>query len=127
MAAPQQPRRLCIVIIDDNIDAAHTLGALCEHFGHDVDLAYDGVAGLDAARRLRPDVVFLDLTLPRMDGFEVARRLRDDPVLRHAQIIAVTGSAGEEERRRAREAGIDHYLVKPADPAYIESLLSMRR
>jgi CheY-like chemotaxis protein len=95
--------------------------------GHEVDFAYDGVAGLDAARRLRPDVVFLDLALPRVDGFEVARQLRADPVLRDALIIAVTGSAQEEDRQRVREAGFDHHLVKPADPAFIESLLSTRR
>lgn len=127
MAAPQQPRRLSILIIDDNVDAAHTLGALCEYMGHEVEFAYDGGAGLDAARRLRPDVVFLDLALPRMDGFEVARQLRADPVLRDALIIAVTGSAQEEARQRVREAGFDHHLVKPADPAFIESLLSTRR
>lgn len=127
MAAPQRPQRLCILIVDDNVDAAHTVGALCEHSGHEVDFAYDGVTGVDAARRLRPDVVFLDLALPRMDGYEVARQLRADPVLRHALIVALTGSAGEEERERARAAGIDHYLVKPADPAFVESLLRRKR
>lgn len=80
-----------------------------------------------ASRRLRPDVVFLDLALPRMDGFEVARQLRADPVLRAALIIAVTGSAQEEDRQRVRDAGFDHHLVKPADPAFIESLLRRKR
>ena len=123
LARPTHRSRLCVLIVDDNLDAAHTLGVLCEHMGHEVDFAYDGVAALDAARRLRPDVVFLDLALPRMDGFELARQLRADPVLRHALIIAVTGSAQEEDRQRVREAGFDHHLVKPADPAFIESLL----
>ena len=125
MAHPPQPTRLCVLIVDDNVDAAHTLGMLCEHLGHDVDLAHDGVAGLDAARRLRPDVIFLDLALPGIDGHEIARRLRDDSSLR-ARIIAVTGSAGEEERQRAHEAGFDHYLVKPVDAAFIMSLLRRR-
>jgi CheY-like chemotaxis protein len=104
------------LIVDDNVDAAHTLGMLCKQLAHGVDFAYDRVAGMDAARRLRPDVVFLDLALRHMDGFEVARL-----------IVAVTGSAGEEERERARETGFDHHLVKPADPAFVESLLRRRR
>ena len=126
LAHPPQHTRLCILIVDDNVDAAHMLGMLCEEFGHDVDGAHDGVAGLDAARRLRPDVIFLDLALPGMDGLEVARRLRQDPSLRDARIIAVTGSAGEEERQRAHDAGFDQYLVKPVDGAFIKSLLRRR-
>jgi DNA-binding response OmpR family regulator len=116
----------CILIVDDNADAAQTLGALCEHMGHEVDLAYDGVAGLDAARRLTPDVVFLDLALPRMDGIAVVRELRADPRLREALIVVLTGSGREQDRDLVREAGADHYLVKPADPAFIESLLRRR-
>jgi len=125
---PRSPQssRLCVLIVDDNVDAAQTLGAMCEHMGHEVDLAYDGVAGLDAARRLTPDVVFLDLALPRMDGIEVVRQLRADPRLRDALIVALTGSGREEDRERVRQAGADHYLVKPADPAFIESLLRRR-
>jgi CheY-like chemotaxis protein len=67
-------------------------------------------------------VIFLDLHMPGIDGFEVARQLRQDPAFRDVLIIAITGSSGEEDRQRAREAGIDH-IVKPADPAFIESLL----
>ena len=71
---PLPPRRLCILVVDDNADAAHMLGALCEQLGHDVDFAYDGQSGLEAGRRLRPDLVFADLALPGMDGFELARQ-----------------------------------------------------
>jgi CheY-like chemotaxis protein len=126
LAHRPQHTRLCILIVDDNMDAAHMLGILCEHLGHDVDLAHDGVAGLDAARRLRPDVIFLDLALPGMDGFEMVRRLRQDPSLRDTRVIAVTGSAGEEERQRAHDVGFDQYLVKPVDAAFINSLLRWR-
>lgn len=112
--------------MDDNVDAAQTLGTLCEHMGHEVDLAYDGVAGLDAARRLTPDVVFLDLALPRKEGIELVRELRADPRLRDALIVVLTGSGRSEDRELMREAGADHYLVKPADPAFIESLLRRR-
>ena len=117
------PRKLCILIIDDNIDAAHSLGALCEHFGHDVDLAYDGTSGLEAARRLRPDIVFADLALPGIDGYEVARLLRAESPMRDLVLIAVSGFGNEDDRQRSRAAGFDHHLVKPADPAFIESLL----
>jgi CheY-like chemotaxis protein len=117
---------LSVLIVDDNVDAAQTLGTLCEQMGHEVDLAYDGVAGLDAARRLTPDVVFLDLTLPRMDGIAVVRELRADPRLRETLIVVLTGSGREQDRELVRDAGADHYLVKPADPAFIESLLRRR-
>jgi CheY-like chemotaxis protein len=120
------PRKLCVLIIDDNIDAAHSLAALCEHFGHDVDLAYDGTSGLEAARRLRPDIVFADLALPGIDGYEVARLLRAESPLRDLVLIAVSGFGNEEDRQRSRAAGFDHHLVKPADPAFIESLLRRR-
>jgi len=117
------PRRLCILVVDDNVDAAHMLGALCEQFGHDVDFAYDGRSGLEAGRRLRPDIVFADLVLPGIDGYELARQLRADAPLRDLVLIAVSGLASDEDRQRSRAAGFDHHLVKPADPAFIESLL----
>jgi CheY-like chemotaxis protein len=123
---PESPR-LRILIVDENVDAARILGVLCEDMGHECAFAYDGVAALEAARRLQPDVILLDLGLPRMDGFEVARQLRADPAFREVLIIAVTGFASEEDRKRSREVGIDHHLVKPADPAFIESLLRRRR
>ena len=122
MARPQSPP-LRILIVDENVDAARTLGLLCEQMGHDCKYAYDGIAALEAARRLRPDVILLDIGLPGMDGFEVARQLRAEADFRDVLIIAVTGFASDEDRQRSREVGIDHYLVKPADPAFIESLL----
>jgi two-component system CheB/CheR fusion protein len=115
------------LIVDENVDAARTLGMLCEQQGHDCELAYDGITALQAARRARPDAIFLDLEMPGMDGFELARQLRQDPVFREVLIIAVTGFGGEEDRRRTREAGIDYHVVKPADPAFIESLLRRLR
>jgi CheY-like chemotaxis protein len=126
LARPESPR-LRILIVDENVDTARILGVLCEEMGHECKFAYDGVAALEAARRLQPDVILLDLGLPRMDGFEVARQLRADPAFRDLLIIAVTGFASEEDRQRSREVGIDHHLVKPADPAFIESLLRRRR
>ena len=114
------------MIVDENVDAARILGVLCEEMGHECKFAYDGVAALEAARRLHPDVILLDVGLPQMDGFEVARQLRADPGFRDVLIIAVTGFGSEEDRKRSLEAGIDYHLVKPADPAFIESLLRRR-
>jgi two-component system CheB/CheR fusion protein len=126
LARPQSPP-LRILIVDENVDAARSLGMLCEQMGHDCKYAYDGIAALEAARRLRPDVILLDIGLPGMDGFEVARQLRAEADFRDVLIIAVTGFASDEDRQRSREVGIDHYLVKPADPAFIESLLRRGR
>jgi CheY-like chemotaxis protein len=126
MARPESPR-LRILIVDENVDAARILGVLCDEMGHECKFAYDGLAALEAARRLRPDVILLDLGLPGVDGFEVARQLRADPAFRDVLIIAVTGFGSDEDRQRARDVGIDYHLVKPADPVFIESLLRRRR
>lgn len=115
-----------ILIVEENRDAAHTLGMVCEQMGHQCSYAYDGITAVEMARRHQPQVVLLDIGLPRMDGFEVARQLRADPSLRGVLIIAVTGSGRDEDRTRALELGIDHYLVKPADPRFLESLLRQR-
>ena len=123
---PPRPPPSRILIVEENRDAALTVGMLCEQMGHQCSFAYDGVAAIEMARRLHPDVVLLDLGLPRLDGFEVARQLRADPGLRGVLIIAVTGSGREEDRTRALEIGVDHYLVKPADPRFLESLLRQR-
>jgi CheY-like chemotaxis protein len=124
MPSALQNRPLRILVIDDNVDAARTLAALCKHLGHEVDLAHDGPSGLEAARRLRPDIVFADLVLPGFDGHELARQLRQEPAFREVVMIAVSGFGSDEDRQRSREAGFDHHLVKPVDPAFLNSLLS---
>ena len=90
--------------------------------GHQLEVASNGPAAIEMARRLRPDIVLLDIGLPGLDGFEVARRLRDE----HGgsvRIIAITAYGSDNDRRLAQEAGCDLHLVKPADPRFIESLL----
>jgi CheY-like chemotaxis protein len=121
------PRSLCILIADHSVDAAEALGGLCEAKGHEVDFAYDGAAALEAARRLKPDAVFLELDLPGIDGFEIARQLRRDPAFRETLIVGLTASFGTDEVRRAREAGIDEQLLKPPDPELVETLLGRLR
>jgi CheY-like chemotaxis protein len=114
-------------VVDDNVDQANSIALLLEHAGHEVQVAHDGLKALELARSTRPEFVFLDLGLPKLDGFEVARALRREPGLAGVRIIAVTGYGQESDRAKALEAGIDQHIVKPADPAFIESLLGPRR
>jgi CheY-like chemotaxis protein len=96
--------------------------------GHDVRVAHDGPAGLEAAASTPPDAVFLDIGLPKgMDGYDVARRLRAQPALGSALLIALTGYGQEEDRRRSRGAGFDAHLVKPVDPDALRELLAQYR
>ena|SRR5687768_8913182 len=115
-----------ILVVDDNFDQANLLAVLLRSSGHDVHVARDGHGALEAAHRLRPEFLFLDLSLPKMDGYQVARLLRADPALSSMRIIAITGHALEEDRERSRDAGIDVHLVKPVDPRFLESLLGPR-
>lgn len=83
--------------------------------GHEVEVAYDGAEALGAAERFVPDVLLLDIGLPKMNGYEVCRRIREQPWGRSLSIVAMTGWGQAEDRRRSREAGFDAHLVKPID------------
>lgn len=120
MPAETRPK---ILVVDDLADAADSYALLIRLWGFDVAVSYGGRAALETARAYRPQAVLLDLGMPDMDGFEVARRLREQPESRHAVLIAVTGYTGEAFRRRAREAGFHHFLVKPTDPDGLRQLL----
>jgi CheY-like chemotaxis protein len=124
MDARTPTRPVNVLVVDDNPDAAESLALVLEQAGHRVRVAGDGLAALDAAREVRPDVVLLDLGMPGMNGFEAARRLREDPAARPALLVAVTGWDGDEDRRRTRAAGFAHHLVKPADPEHVLALVS---
>ena len=119
---PQQKRRR-LMVIDDNRDAAESMSMLFELWGHEVICAYDGRAALETAAKYRPDAVFLDIGLPGMDGYEIAERLRELPESAHTVLVAITGYGQDEDRRRSREAGIDHHLVKPVSPETLHELL----
>ena len=111
--APSPSRR--ILAVDDNVDAAESLALLLRLEGHEVRTAYDGPAALAAVQADRPDVVSLDLGMPGMDGYAVARRLRALPGLEDVLLVALTGWAQEEDRRRCYEAGFDGHLPKPVE------------
>lgn len=117
-------RSLCIVVIEDNLDAAALLQTLLEMMGHEVHAAYDGVAGVEIARRIRPNVVLSDLGLPgQLDGYAVARTLRAEPELEGTFLVALSGYGQQEDRQRSAAAGFDDHLVKPADYESLRSLL----
>jgi PAS domain S-box-containing protein len=115
-----------ILVVDDNVDAAESLGALLRCLGAEVVTVHDGPAALEALRTEEPCAAVLDIGMPGMDGYEVARRVRAGPHGGQIQLIALTGWGNDEDRRRSREAGIDHHLVKPVDLNVLESLLATR-
>ncbi len=110
-----------VLIIDDNVDAAQSIAEVLELDGHRVHVATDGLSGIMKAHELKPDVVLCDIGLPDVDGYEVARALRADDGLRSTRLIALSGYAQAEDRRRAKEAGFDAHLAKPAS---LEALLA---
>jgi len=124
-AAPARDRSARrILVVDDNIDSAEVLGTLLEHMGHEVFVAYTGARALEVAQERRPDIVLLDLALPDVSGFDVARRMREDAGLAGTRIVGLTGFGSDEHRRRAREAGLDDYLVKPVDAEQLGKLVT---
>jgi signal transduction histidine kinase len=121
--APTHPVRR-LLIVEDNPDAADVLAALLRSWGNEVAVASDGVSALAEARAHPPEIVLMDLGLPGLDGFEVARRLREMSETRSAYIAAVSGFGGADDRRHAKAAGFDAYLIKPVDPQALQRLLS---
>ena len=118
-------RLLRVLVVDDEHDTADGLVRLVRRWGHAGRMAYDGPAALREAAAEHPDVVLLDVEMPRMDGCEVARQLRLDFPAKECLIIAVTGRADDERRRECREAGIDLVFIKPVDPTVVETLLML--
>jgi PAS domain S-box-containing protein len=117
-------RALRILLADDNRDAADTTALLLRRAGHEVRVVYDGEAAIQAAQQERPDVLLLDLSLPRLDGYQVAERLRADPVLRELRIVAVSGHGLAHHRERSQRSGIDEHLTKPVDFAQLSRSLA---
>jgi PAS domain S-box-containing protein len=119
---PAAPRR--ILVVDDNKDAADSLGMLLRLMGHEVHIAYDGLEAVGAAAAFEPQVVLLDIGLPKINGHETARRIRDQHRGRDMLLIALTGWGQEEDRSRSREAGFDYHLTKPIEFAALQQFLA---
>ena len=102
-----------ILVVDDNVDAADSLGIMLSYSGHDVRVVYSGRDAVAASEEFRPDAIILDLGMPGMDGYAVARAVRADPRFQQTRLIALSGYGQLEDRRRTAEAGFDEHLVKP--------------
>lgn len=114
---------LRVLVIDDNRDSADSATDVLRLLGNRVESAYDGAAGIAAARRFQPHMVLLDLAMPGMDGYEARRRLREDPALADTFLVAMTGFGNEDDKRCTREAGFDAHLVKPVELDALMALL----
>ncbi|HKQ56686.1 MAG TPA: ATP-binding protein [Candidatus Eisenbacteria bacterium] len=117
-----RPRR--ILIADDNHDAVESLSLLLQMSGHEVHKAFDGESALAVAQQVMPDVIVLDIGMPKVNGYEVAKQVRAEPWGRRTFLVALTGWGYPEDRRRTRDAGFDAHLVKPVNPAELELLLT---
>ncbi len=129
-SAPALPARtvpdspsLHVLVIDDYVDTTRALERLLRTMGHTVSVAHDGRSGIELAQRLRPNVILLDIGLPRMDGYSVARHLRSQGL--STRIIALTGYGAETARESVQEAGMDGHLVKPVDADDLEAAISV--
>jgi CheY-like chemotaxis protein len=118
-----QAARRRVLVVDDHRDAARILSLLLDTLGHDVRTANTGEQALDEVAHFDPEVVFLDIGLPRIDGYEVARQLRAREPRKHRTLVALTGWGHDDDRKRSREAGFDHHLVKPVNVKTLKDLL----
>jgi len=119
---PTTARR--ILVVDDNRDSAESLAILLQLTGNETHTAYDGLEAVEAAATFKPEVVLLDIGLPKMNGFEAARKIREQPWGKTMVLVALTGWGQDEDRQKSREAGFDGHLVKPVDHAALTKLLA---
>jgi CheY-like chemotaxis protein len=124
---PAARRLLRVLVADDNKDAADSLSKLVKMWGHDVRWVYDGAAAFEMTSIYRPDVLLLDIAMPKMNGCHLVRQLRRQTCFKDAVLIAITGYADEAHRLLSMEAGFDHYLVKPVGPSTLEDLLLLQQ
>jgi PAS domain S-box-containing protein len=113
-----------ILVVDDNRDSADSLAMMLKLLGHEVATAHDGLQAVEMVGAFQPEVALLDLGMPKLNGFGAARRIRDKWGDNGLVLIALTGWGQEEDKRRSKEAGFNHHLVKPVDPATLEKLLA---
>jgi PAS domain S-box-containing protein len=118
---------LRVLVVDDNRDSAESLSLLLQMVGNDVSSAYDGEEALQMASTLKPDVVLLDIGLPKLNGYDVARQIRLEPWGSSAMLVAITGWGQAEDKALCREAGFDHHLVKPVDPDLLFQIIQDRK
>jgi CheY-like chemotaxis protein/two-component sensor histidine kinase len=114
----------CILVVDDFRDCADSMAMMLRMMGHETRTAYDGLEAVQTAAAFQPNIVLLDIGLPKLNGYDVARHIREQPWGGNVALIALTGWGQEEDKRRALEAGFDHHLTKPVEAAPLEKLLA---
>ena len=112
-----------ILVVDDNHDSALSLAMMLSIMGHETRTAHDGESAVEAAETFLPEVILLDIGLPKLNGYEVAQRIREHTWGSSMFLIAVTGWGQDEDRRKAREAGFDCHFTKPLSPSALEDVL----
>jgi CheY-like chemotaxis protein len=117
-------RPLRILIVDDNRDNANCLRMVLDLAGHDTRTSYDGLEAIEAAEAFRPQVILLDIGMPKLNGYEVCSRIRNEAWGAGMVLIAQTGWGQDEDRRRTRAAGFDHHLVKPVNHEALMEILA---
>jgi CheY-like chemotaxis protein len=123
-ASIEQPlTRRRILVADDNIDAASSLGMLLEMMGHEVCIVHDGVEAVEKATTFRPDIILIDLGMPQLNGYEACARIREQPSNKRTLIVALTGWTQEDKKQRSQRAGFDLHLIKPVELPALEQLL----
>jgi PAS domain S-box-containing protein len=121
-AVPRANRR--VLVVDDHRDSADSLAMLLKAMGHEVDRAYDGEQAIELASKVVPELILLDIGMPRMDGYETCRRLKAEPSVENTVVVALTGWGQDEDRQKSRAAGFDHHLVKPVAIGELVALMS---
>jgi DNA-binding response OmpR family regulator len=119
---PRANRR--VLVVDDHRDSADSLAMLLKAMGHEVERAYDGEQAIELASKILPELILLDIGMPRMDGFETCRRIKAESWSERTRVVALTGWGQDEDRRKSRAAGFDHHLVKPVEIGELVSLMT---
>ena len=125
-AEPMAPTksRFRILVVDDNADSALSLAMMLSMMGHDTRLAHDGEEAVTTAEAFRPQVVLLDIGLPKLNGYEVAQRIRQQEWGTSMFLVAVTGWGQDEDRRRSEDVGMNRHMVKPVEPSALDRMLA---
>lgn len=113
-----------VLIVDDNRDAAESLAMVLQLGGHDTHIAHDGLQAVEMAAQLSPEIILLDIGLPKINGFEVARRIRMQPEGQRPVIVALSGWAQDIDRQKSRDSGFNAHIMKPVDPDVLANLLT---
>jgi len=113
-----------ILVVDDHEDLRDCLALMLSLGGHEVESASDGLEALQVAEQFKPDIIFLDIQMPKLSGVEVCKRLRERQWAQQIAIYAVTGLGGAEDRLRSQLSGFDGHLVKPVEPDIIDQLVA---